>query len=138
MSRFVRDRGAKKPCLVTGTSRTSRLVWEKHFGPIPKKLSVLHDCDNKLCREPSHLFLGTQSDNIQDAVRKGRWPQARHRKNRPKGESHPNARVTAKDVIASRRAYVPRKVSLESLGKRFGISFATVYEIVSKRTWAHV
>lgn len=37
-----------------------------------KNLQVLHECDNPICCNPSHLFLGTQKDNIQDMIKKGR------------------------------------------------------------------
>jgi hypothetical protein len=32
-----------------------------------------HTCDNTYCVNPDHLFVGTQSDNVLDAVKKGRW-----------------------------------------------------------------
>ena len=49
-----------------------RLSWEKANGPIPDGLSVLHKCDNRRCVRPDHLFLGTQADNMQDKIAKGR------------------------------------------------------------------
>jgi hypothetical protein len=39
---------------------------------IPRGLCVLHKCDTKRCVRPSHLFLGTQMDNIMDRDKKGR------------------------------------------------------------------
>ncbi len=47
-----------------------RFAWWFSTGIWPGDLSVLHRCDNKACCNPAHLFLGTQKDNIQDAVRK--------------------------------------------------------------------
>lgn len=49
-----------------------RVAWELTNGPIPAGLQVLHRCDNPPCFEPDHLFLGTQADNIRDALAKGR------------------------------------------------------------------
>lgn len=49
-----------------------RLAWILAFGEIPQDLLVLHRCDVPSCINPQHLFLGTQSDNMQDAARKGR------------------------------------------------------------------
>jgi hypothetical protein len=56
-----------------------RITWVAYRGDIPKGLSVLHKCDNRICIRPSHLFLGTQLENIQDCCRKGR-NRGNHRK----------------------------------------------------------
>jgi len=50
-----------------------RASWETHYGPVPKGMNVLHRCDTPSCINPHHLFLGTQCDNMQDAIKKGRF-----------------------------------------------------------------
>jgi hypothetical protein len=48
-------------------------VWEHYNGPIPEGMLILHHCDNRVCAEITHLFLGTYSMNNRDMIQKGRW-----------------------------------------------------------------
>jgi len=49
-----------------------RLVWSWFNGEIPEDMCILHRCDNPVCVNPDHLFIGTRVDNAQDAISKGR------------------------------------------------------------------
>lgn len=66
-----------------------RLAWFLTFGPIPSGVCVLHTCDNPKCCNPYHLRLGTQNDNIQDMMQKGRFRSAESEKTHcPQGHGY--------------------------------------------------
>lgn len=52
-----------------------RWAWEHFRGPIPDGLQVNHHCDNSLCVNPDHLYLGTQDENMHDFQRRGPAPE---------------------------------------------------------------
>lgn len=52
----------------------SRAVWIYYRGEIPKGLVVKHSCDNRRCINIAHLSIGTQSENLKEAVERGRIP----------------------------------------------------------------
>lgn len=49
-----------------------RYSWQLANGALAGERDVCHQCDNPNCVRPSHLFVGSRSDNMQDSVRKGR------------------------------------------------------------------
>lgn len=53
-----------------------RVAWMLTKGAIPDGLAVLHKCDNRICCNTAHHFLGTWKDNSDDKIKKGRY---RHR-----------------------------------------------------------
>lgn len=72
-----------------------RFSYELYIGPIPEGLLVCHHCDQPLCQNPRHLFLGTNFDNMADKTRKGRHHSQR-KTHCPKGHEYSpeNTRMT--------------------------------------------
>jgi hypothetical protein len=106
-----------------------RAAYQMANGPIPAEMDVLHSCDNPPCVNPDHLFLGTQRDNNQDMIAKGR--QAR-------GETNGRAKLTEADIASIRERYGAGRASIKSLGEEFGVTKATIRDVASGRTWKHV
>lgn len=113
-----------------------RMAWELAHGPIPKGegfhgTCVCHRCDNRVCCNPAHLFLGTQADNIADRDQKGR--------HRPlAGTANGGAKLTDSLVAAIRVAYAVGGVTQRVLAKRFGVAQSVVSNIVRGKAWASV
>lgn len=101
-----------------------RYAWALVRGPIPKGMDVLHKCDNTLCSRPSHLFLGTDLDNVRDCMRKGRRANLR-------GERCPWSKLSASDVKKIRAS----KQLLVTLSARYGVSVAQLSRIRNNRRW---
>jgi hypothetical protein len=79
---------------------------------------------------PQHLFVGTPQENVDDKVQKGRHCI---------GERNGNVLLTESDVRAIRAACDKRRYGQKvALAKRYGVSFATIQDITSGRTWRWV
>ena len=103
------------------------ISYELTYGEIPIGMEVCHKCDNPSCVNPSHLFLGTRQDNIDDRERKGR-------NNPPKGEKNAKAKLTEKDVLDIRKKRAAGK-SFGKLAKEYGVCKKTIQNAVSGKSW---
>lgn len=121
--------------------QASRVAYELTKGPL--HANACHTCDNPPCCNPDHLFNGTQTDNIADAVAKRRMASGsshglhKHPEKIAKGERHGGARLTEADVIFIREAAV-RGDRYDDLAERFHVSRPTISEIALGRKWTHV
>jgi hypothetical protein len=59
---------------ITRVQLAHRYAYATYKGELLPYMYVLHSCDNPSCVNPAHLFLGTQQDNMQDCLSKGRRP----------------------------------------------------------------
>lgn len=115
--------------------RTHRLSFAiaRHGAAIPKGMAVLHRCDVRNCVRPSHLFAGTQADNVADMVAKGR-----NRVVPLLGVDNPAARIDDDTVRAIRKAIRDGGRSQARIATDFGISAMTVSRIKNSHLWSHV
>ena len=110
-----------------------RVSYQLQNGPIPAgnqrddATCVLHRCDNPTCVNPSHLWLGSQSENVADRDSKGRQKT-------PHGEHHKLSKLTADQVIRIRSD----SRLLRLVASDYGVSMNLICRIKKRQTWAHV
>lgn len=122
-----------------GTFSAHRLMYDLLHGPIPVGFEVLHKCDNPPCVKPQHLWLGTQSDNIRDMVRKGRHPGARWKAEKTDLTYQRRRRKLTPDIVRElRRRYAEGGVDQRTLSREFGISQQNVSAIINRLKWRYV
>lgn len=102
-----------------------RRAWELMRGPIPDGMLVCHTCDNPICFNVEHLFLGTHKDNSHDMARKHR--------NRS-GSDHHNSKINEEIAHEIRVAYRLGAIT-QKLADLFGVAGSNISQIVSGRRW---
>lgn len=111
-------------------TKASRYIWEKtHNVRLTRKEFVCHHCDNPLCVNPDHLFIGSQDDNMKDMAAKGR------RWGRCTGADNGRAKITQKIAQEIKALYAAGGVTQKKIADQFSISQPHVSEIVRGVTW---
>jgi len=101
-------------------------------GEIPDGLDVCHRCDIKPCVNPDHLFAGTHTENIHDAMSKGLIPAMR-------GERNGLAKLTEHQVREIRARFDSKKWGqARVLAREFGVDVALICRIAHRQCWKHV
>ena len=106
-----------------------RVAYMAFRGAIPPDTDVLHTCDNRLCVNPAHLFLGNKKDNAQDMKAKGRHLY---------GERNAEVILTEAQVLEIHRLYRAGGISQYRLADQFGVRQGTIWKILHGHRWAHV
>jgi hypothetical protein len=102
-----------------------RLSYILKYGEIPDGVKACHKCDNPLCINPDHLFLGTQAENMDDMFSKGRGAV---------GAAYKRSELTDELVL---RIKIDKRTQLE-IAKDYGVSRTNISAIKTGRAWSHV
>ena len=102
-----------------------RVAWRLYRGSIPEGMFVLHRCDVPACVNPDHLFLGDQTENMADKVRKGR---------QSKGAGTGSAKIV-EDKVA---AIIADGRKQKEIASEYGVSQSTVSAIKRRKTWKYL
>lgn len=107
-----------------------RLAWTLTYGPIPCGMVVCHTCDNPPCCRPTHLFLGSQRDNLRDASSKGRLDARKS----PQGEKHGRAKLTWAMVHAIRHMHA-QGMQHRDIATMLGMARSSIWSALTGKTW---
>jgi hypothetical protein len=97
----------------------AQVAWQMAYGPIPKGMRVHASCGNRLCVNPSHLFLGPGKG--------GSKP----------GEKCHLALLTDKQVLEARRLFT-EGTTAHVLGEKYGVHYTTIKYALLRKTWRHL
>ncbi len=102
--------------------RAHRVSYVISKGAIPQGKQVLHRCDVPACVNPSHLYVGTDQDNAQDRMTRGRLRT---------GERAPLSKFSNSTIASLRKKWISGKHTAISLAKMFHMSPRHVRDVVA-------
>ena len=106
-----------------------RFSWQIHYGEIPKGICVLHKCDNPLCVNPPHLFLGTHADNARDKIKKNRGANGI--------KTNSRGRLTSQEVKFIRKEVANKTMTQRAIAKTLNVGNSCINAVVRGRTYAY-
>lgn len=110
-----------------GQARTTHTVsYEQAKGEIPEDLFVLHKCNNRICINPDHLYVGTHDDNMRDMANAGSV----------KGSKNFNSILNEEEVQEIRKLIASKMITYANIAQQYGVKRQTVKDIALRRTWA--
>jgi len=118
-----------------GPDRAHRASWLIHKGAIPEGMHVCHSCDNPICTNPKHLWIGTHKQNNDDKIAKGRanWAQPPCKKGSENGSSKLN-----ESQVVEIKKLLSQGHACYRIGKLFNVSSTTIKRIRNGVNWKHV
>lgn len=104
-----------------------------------------HICDVRNCVRPTHIFIGTRSENVKDCVFKGRYNRensvrncaAMRRKRNQLGTKNSQSKLTEEQ--AAKAAACPTKRGFAAqLAREFGVTVSVITRIRDGKSWPHI
>jgi len=108
-------------------AKAHRVAYFLHHGVDPLRKSVCHACDNPICCNPAHLFLGTHADNMADMAAKKRARSGENPGTR-------NARLSPNDLEFVRKSILAGMGNTE-IAKHVPVSHAQISRIRLGKAW---
>lgn len=118
------------------TKSTHRISYQVRKGPIPDGMFVCHHCDNPICINPHHLFIGTHLDNMRDMVKKGRHKYGKNKKVFVRTRARIRTKLSEAQVIeilGFKGTLGRRKLSI-----KYNVSEGAIADILGNRNWKHI
>lgn len=115
--------------------KAHQYAYIKFNGPITDGLLVRHTCDVPECCNPAHLILGTQQDNINDCIERGRFKAKSYKPGDQKGENNTTAFLTWDIVRQIRKEFQEGNIKRKQLAEKFNIKYQHAIDILSGRIW---
>lgn len=125
---FIEPQGYGRTSISHRNIGAHRVSYMLANGPIPDGQVVRHSCDNRACVNPAHLLVGTQGDNVRDAVARDRIAHGTRVWNAVLDES------TVREIRRLRRA----GWATAGIARHLGFNDQAVRDVVSGRTWRRV
>lgn len=98
-----------------------RFACETVHGHLPEGAEVCHTCDNKLCVNPAHLYVGTRQDNARDAKERGLY-------------RCPTRKLTDEQVLAIRAS----EARGADLAREYGVDRSAITNIRKRKRWTNI
>lgn len=98
--------------------KAHRFAWELHYNQkVPTGMCILHHCDNPACVNHHHLYCGTQKDNAQDRVTRGRT-----------NITYSCLEVSPEKIQLIKKLHKVDKLSYRKISKIVGVGPTTAYK----------
>jgi len=117
-------KGYGRLSLAGRTISAHRLAFILAYGAIPRGKHVLHSCDRPACCNPKHLRAGSNRENVDDMLARGRSRA---------GARHPRSKLNAEEVSQIRAV---SGASHKQLGRLYGVGWRAIQKIVKLQRWS--
>ncbi len=101
---------------------SSRISYYLYYKIDPENLLICHECDNVICCNPNHMFLGTNLDNVKDMVIKGRK----------------TIKLTIELVKEIMEKYKSGNYTQNKLALDYNVCREMIGHIVNRRRWGYI